>query len=305
MGEALIALEGGEAGAALALWLALLAAVAHAVFGAINKGGADPYLNRGAINVAYATMAAPVAVFAVPPPTPALWAVLAGATAIHFVYELLQARSYALGGFTLVYPVVRGTGPLLTALAAIPIFGEAFTASQWLGLLMLSGGIYGLGLVNLRAAGIADLAAARSVRAALTASLLTGVMVAVYTTYDAWGIRVAADPFTFLAWFYTLGGLAFPAVSVLRWRAMPPAQRPRPLRLAGRGVLGALVAFASFAPLMLATRLGDVAQAAALRETSVVFAAVIGVVVFRERLGPARLALIAAIAAGAVLITLR
>jgi drug/metabolite transporter (DMT)-like permease len=142
------------------------------------------------------------------------------------------------------------------------------------------------------------------VRSAILAALATGVMVAVYTLWDARAIRLDDDPFTFLAWFFFVCGLPFPVVAALRWRAMGPALRPRPSRLALRGLAGGAVALVSFAPLMLATRLGDVATAAALRETSVVFAAVIGALFFGERVDAARMGLIAAIAAGAILVTL-
>jgi drug/metabolite transporter (DMT)-like permease len=302
MGEALVALAGTPAGDALAAALALLSALAHAVFGAINKGGRDPYLNRGAINLAYGAMAAPVALFVTPWPTPGLWATLAAVWAVHILYEWLQARGYAIGGFTVVYPIARGTGPLVTVIAAGVVFGERFAPLQWAGLLTLTGAIYGLAWANLRALGLADLAAARRLRAAILTALATGVMIAVYTTLDAWGIRQAADPFTFLAWFFTLGGLGFPLVAAARWRRLPTAARPDPRGLALRGVVGALVAFVSFGAAMLATRVGHVGEAAALRETSIVFATAIGVAVFRERLDATRLALIGAIVVGAALV---
>jgi drug/metabolite transporter (DMT)-like permease len=304
MGEALAALAGTPAGEAAAAILALLSALAHAVFGAINKRGRDPYLNRGAINLCYGAMAAPVALFVTPWPTPALWAALAAAWAVHLLYEWLQARSYAIGGFTVVYPIARGTGPLVTVVAAGVVFGERFAPVQWAGLLTLTGAIWGLALANLRALGLADMAAARRLRSAILTALATGVMIAVYTTLDAWGVRLAADPFTFLAWFFTLGGVGFPMVAAARWARLAPADRPDPGELAVRGVFGALIAFLSFGSVMLATRVGHVGEVAAIRETSIVFATAIGVLFFRETIDARRLALIAAIAAGAVVIKL-
>jgi drug/metabolite transporter (DMT)-like permease len=302
MGALVVSLAGTPAGEALALALALLSALSHAIFGAINKGGRDPYLNRGAINVAYGLMAAPFALFVFPAPTPALWAVLLGAWAIHIVYEWLQARSYEIGGFTVVYPIARGTGPLATVLVAGAVFGEHFGPGQWAGLLLLTGGIWGLGLANIRATGFDDPTAARRLRAAILTALATGVLIAVYTTVDAWGVRLAADPFTFLAWFFTLGGVGFPMVAAARWARLAPADRPDPGELAVRGLFGALIAFLSFGSVMLATRVGHVGEVAAIRETSIVFATAIGVLFFRETIDARRLALIAAIAAGAVVI---
>ena len=76
MGELVVSLSGTDAGEALALALIMLSAVAHAVFGAINKGGVDPFINRGAINICYGLMTLPFALFVVPWPTPWIWACL-------------------------------------------------------------------------------------------------------------------------------------------------------------------------------------------------------------------------------------
>ena len=258
----LVSLEGTEAGRHLALGLALMAAVLHAVFGALQKGRHDPWLSRGAIDASYAAMAAPVAVFVVPWPAPHLWPLLAGAVAIHLVYKILQALAYSRGAFTVVYPVVRGTGPLFAVIGAWLIFGEVFTPLQWLGVAVLLAGIFGLAVYNLLFLTVDR----EMLPPALALAGLTGLLVAVYTTWDAYGIRAAADPFTFLAWFFFLDGLTMPLPALLRWRAM--AQPPAPAALALRGVAGGLTAFASFGAVMLATRLDKVGEAAVLRETS-------------------------------------
>ena len=149
----------------------------------------------------------------------------AGAVAIHLGYKLAQAMAYSRGAFTVVYPVVRGTGPLVTVLAAGWSSASTTRAVQWVGVLLLSGGILALSAVNLR--GGAD-RAARGSPQALGWALVTGVFVAAYTTYDAYGIRATPDPFTFLAWFFLLDGLIFPWIALARCRAMadPPALGP-------------------------------------------------------------------------------
>ncbi len=304
MGALIVSIAGTPAGEALALALALLSAIAHAVFGAIHKGGRDPYLNRGAINVAYGIVAAPLALFVFPLPEGALWGALAGMFVIHLVYELLQARSYAIGGFTVVYPIARGTGPLLTALGAAAFLGERLGLVQWLGLALLSGGIYGLAALNLRAQGVTDLGAAARLRAAIATALATGALIALYTVWDAWAIRLAADPFTFLAWFFFLGLFGTPVVALRRWRRMAAEARPALGDLAVRGAFGGMIAVLSFGSMFLATRLDKVGEVAALRETSIVFATAIGVLIFRERIDGARLAMIGAITAGALVIEL-
>ena len=292
----LVSLEGTAAGHQLALALALLAAFLHAVFGALQKGRHDPWLTRGAIDAAYCVMAAPFAFFVVPWPEPFMWPIFAGAFVIHFGYKLSQAFAYSKGAYTVVYPVVRGTGPLITVFGAWWIFGELFTPVQWLGVAVLLAGIFGLAVYNL-----VFLTAARdTLPAALALALLTGVFVAAYTTFDAYGIRATADPFTFLAWFFFIDGLAMPPIAYLRWRRMaaPPAPGP----LLAKGVAGGLIAFASFGSVMLATRLDKVGEAAVLRETSTVFAALIGWLFLKETVGPRRLTLMGLIALGAVIV---
>jgi drug/metabolite transporter (DMT)-like permease len=225
-----------------------------------------------------------------------MWPIFAGAMVIHIAYKMLQAMAYTKGAYTVVYPVVRGTGPLFAVIGAYAIFGEVFTLVQWLGVAVLLCGIYGLAVYNLRTLTLNR----DTMPLALGLAVATGLFVAFYTTYDAYGIRAAADPFTFLAWFFFLDGLAIPPFAYLRWRNLPERPAMGPLML--RGVTGGVVAFFSFGSIMLATRLDKVGEAAVLRETSTVFAALIGWLVLKETVGPRRIALMALIAAGAVIV---
>lgn len=292
----LASIEGTETGHTVALCLAILAAFLHAVFGALQKGRHDPWLTRGAIDVSYGLMAAPFALFVVPWPEPHMWPIFGVVFVIHVGYKLLQAWAYTKGDFTVVYPVVRGTGPLFTVIGAYFLFSETFTFVQWLGVGVLLAGIYGLALYNLR-----YLQTNRdTLPMALGLAVITGLFVALYTTYDAYGIRATENPFTFLAWFFMIDGIFMPPIAYLRWRRMQDAPALPPLML--RGVIGGIVAFLSFGSIMMATRLDKVGEAAVLRETSTVFAAIIGWLVLKETVGPRRIALMALIAAGAVIV---
>ncbi len=296
MSQWLVGLAGTEAGHWLAVGLALLAALTHAIFGALQKGKFDPWLMRGAMDASYGLMAAPFALFVVPWPEPHMWLIFAGVLPIHLGYKLFQAMAYSRGAYTVVYPVVRGTGPLVTVLAAGAVFGERFSLTQWLGVALLLGAIFALAGVNVRH----TLVARKRLLQALGLAFITGMFVALYTTYDAYGIRATADPFTFLAWFFMIDGMIFPFISARHYRKMdnPPALAP----LMRRGFIGGLVAYASFGSVMMATRLDKVGEAAVLRETSVVFAALIGWFFLKEKVGPVRGALMALIALGAVVV---
>ncbi|MEQ6202638.1 EamA family transporter [Sulfitobacter sp. HNIBRBA2951] len=296
MTDWLISIEGTQTGHHMALGLALMAAFLHAVFGALQKGRHDPWLTRGAIDGSYCVMAAPFALFVVPWPEPHMWPIFAGAWVIHSIYKLLQAAAYTKGAYTVVYPVVRGTGPLFTVVGAYLIFNESFNTVQWIGVLVLMAGIFGLALYNLM-----YLQTERdTLRAALGLAVLTGVLVAMYTTFDAYGIRATANPFTFLAWFFMIDGFLFPIIAYRRWHRMEDSPAVGPLMQ--RGVFGGVIAFLSFGAIMMATRLDKVGEAAILRETSTVFAALIGWLVLKETVGPRRVMLMMLIAAGAVIV---
>ncbi|WP_428925950.1 DMT family transporter [Marinibacterium sp. SX1] len=294
----LLDLEGTPAGHDLALVLALAAAFLHAVFGALQKGRHDPWLSRGAIDGWIFVLALPVCLFVVPRPEGWAWAILGGALVIHFFYKLGMALAYERGAFTVVYPVVRGTGPLFTVLGAWIIFGETFSGLQWLGVAVLLAGIFGLALYNLVHIDLGR----DTLVPALWLAVGTGALVALYTTYDAYGIRYTPSPFTFLAWFFLITAVDFPVIAWVRWRRMPVRPDLRPLLT--RGFFGAFVAFGSFGSVMLATRLDKVGEAAVLRETSTVFAALIGWLVLKETVGPRRIALMSLIALGAVIVEL-
>lgn len=296
MADWLTTLPGTATGAQLAVLLAVNSAFFHALFGALQKGKVDPWISRGAIDACIAVISAPVALFFVPWPSGTLWLLLIGAMVIHFIYKLTLALAYERAAYTVVYPVVRGASPVVTVAAASVIFGESYTLVQWLGVACLSGGILALSAFNIRQ----DQIAPEALKTALIWAMLCGITVAVYTTWDAYGIRMADHPFTFLAWFFLLTSLDFPGIAWRRWRRM---QAPPPLGpLVVRGVIGALVAYISFGGVMLATYFDKVGEAAVLRETSPVFAALLGWLFLREEVGWHRTAMILLIAVGAVIV---
>ena len=291
-------IEGTSAGSRVALWLALLAAFLHAVFGALQKGRHDPWLSRGAIDASSGLAMVPLVIFVVPIPEAGLWPIFLVIFFIHFIYKLLQAFAYSKGSFTVVYPVVRGTSPIFTVFGAYILFGETFSSIQWLGILLLLMGIFGLALYNL----IYLEQSRETLPAALIFAVCTGSVVAIYTTVDAYGIRLAIDPLAFIVWFFLFDSLSITPYAIYRWFNLK--DRPNLFPLAIRGAAGGIVAFFSFGSIMLATRLDKVGEAAVLRETSTVFAAIIGWVFLKETVGPRRVLLMALIAFGAVVVEL-
>ncbi len=295
MSDWIISIEGTETGLYASAALALLAAFLHAVLGAMQKGRFGPFVSRSVIDMIYGVFGALLVFFVVPWPEPHMWPIFAGMMVIHAGYKYFQALAFSRGAYTVVYPVVRGTGPLFTVIGAWIVFGETFNAVQWLGVAVLLSGIFGLAAYNLRHITVDRV----TLVPALWLAVAAGAFAALYTTYDAYGIRATADPFTFIAWFFFLDSFFMPLWNRRRLLAVPRGDWPGLLR---HGLVGALVTMGSFGAIMLATRLGPVGQAAVLRETSTVFAALVGFVLLGERVGPRRLVLMVLIAAGAVIV---
>jgi drug/metabolite transporter (DMT)-like permease len=293
LGDWIVSIEGTAAGKQAAMWLALMAAVMHASLGALQKGRFDPWLSRGAIDICVGLIALPVVLFLVPPPGWDVLILMPAVMVIHLAFKWVMAMAYSRGAFTAVYPVVRGTGPLITVVFAWLVFDEVFAPGQWAGVAMLSGGIFLLAVVNLRDATVDPVV----LRAALGLAFLTGVIVAIYTVFDAYVIRLTPDPFTFIAWFFLSEAILFPLLIWRRWCVATELGT-----LFRRGIVGAVIAWFSFGGVFLATRLDKVGEAAALRETSVIFAALLGWLLLGERLGPVRWAIMVIIAAGAVFV---
>ena len=296
MSEWVLAVEGTEVGGHVAMFLALMAGVLHAAFGAMQKGQVSPWVMRGAIDISYGFLALLVVLFVVPWPEKHLWPILACVWSIHSVYKILQAMAYSRGAYTVVYPVVRGSAPLFTVIGAYFLFGETFVFGQWLGLLVLLVGIFGLAAYNLRTVTLER----NTLNMALGLALCTGLFVAFYTTYDAYGIRQSINPFTFIAWLFLVDSFLIPIL------AFGYARR-NGILLKGQGLLwkgplGGLLAVSSFGSILLATRLDKVGEAAILRETSVIFAALIGWLFLKERVGPYRLAMMSLIVLGVVIV---
>ena len=141
-------IEGTALAPLFALCLALSAAFLHALLSALQKGRHDPWLARGAIDFSYFMMAWPLAFFVLPWPEATLWPVFLGVFVIHTAYKVLQAKAFMRGNYTVVYPVIRGTGPIFAIFAAFLVFDERYTLMQWIGVCVLLGGIFGLAFYN-------------------------------------------------------------------------------------------------------------------------------------------------------------
>jgi drug/metabolite transporter (DMT)-like permease len=210
---------------------------------------------------------------------------------IHVAYELALMNSYRLGAFNQVYPIARGTSPLLVA------FGAFFLAGERLGVVPLAG-------VTVLAAGLVSLAlsSGRLTRAelpAIGAAVATGITIAGYTVVDGLGVRHGHDPYAYAGLLFFLMGPVFPVVTAVRRRGVSWLTGPA----AAGGLLAGALSLIAYGTVLWAQSQAPLAEVAAIRETSVVFAALIGMKLFSERFGRRRVAAAMLVAAGIVLIS--
>jgi drug/metabolite transporter (DMT)-like permease len=270
----------------------LVAAVLHAVWNAMAHAISDQLVGFALIGVAV-TAGGGVIVLASAAPSSACWPFLAGSAALHVAYNLLLMRCYRLGEFGQVYPLARGTSPWLVAIAAAAFAGEQLSAIRLLGVVVISVGLGTLVLVG----GLPT----RAAWPAIAAAILTGVVIAAYTTLDGLGVRRAGTVAGYTGWLFLLQGPVLPAVAVLARRGLLLRQVRPHLR---SGLAGGLLSLAAYALVLWAQTRGALAPVAALRETSVIVGAVIGAVVFGERFGRWRVVATILVAGGVVLVTL-
>lgn len=275
----------------LATTLILISAVFHASSNALIKSGGDKFLMRAIMLGTCGLIALPL-VFFVPLPSTDIWMLLAASIGIHLVYDICLVNAYRFGDLSLVYPVMRGIAPVLTALGAYVVFVEVLSPSQTVALVVLSFGITVFAFERKTSA-----LGSRTNWIALGFAVATGITIACYTLVDAAAMRQVMNPWTYIVWFFLFNGLVFPlGVAVWQRKTIAAAIHTDLLSGVSAGVLGII----SYALALLALRLGQTAEVAALRETSVVFAAILGAVFMGEMFGQRRIIAAILIATGAI-----
>jgi drug/metabolite transporter (DMT)-like permease len=265
----------------------LLAALLHAAWNAMIKGGRDVLLDTAAIVLGAGVVALPL-LFVLPAPAPASWPYIAASIVTHCAYYWLIVNAYRSGDLSLVYPLMRGVAPLLTALLGIVWLREMPAAFAWLGMLLISAGVV---LLALRTVNHAP--SGRAIGFALT----NAVVIAGYSIIDGIGARQSGNAWSYIAWLFALDAIPFGLLMLVqRRREFIAAMRAR----AGRGLLGGALSAGAYAIPVWAMTQAPVALVASLRETSVLFATLIGARVLRERLTPRRWAGVAAVVLGVI-----
>jgi drug/metabolite transporter (DMT)-like permease len=272
----------------------LAAAVTHATWNAIAHGIKDQVVAFGLIGAGGLVLAAPiVAVF--PFPLAACWLYLLGSVVIHVGYNLLLMRSYQYGEFGQVYPLARGISPLVVTVLAAVFAAERPALPQLGGVVIVSFGLAMLVLAGRRAID----ASAGSRRAALLAAAATGLTIAAYTTVDGLGVRLSGSPIGYIGWLMLLQSMCVPAWALTRRRR---SLRDLPVRIVAAGLAAGVLSLVAYGLVLWAQTRGPLAPIAALRETSVIFGAIIATVAFREPFGRIRIVATVVVVIGILLL---
>lgn len=258
----------------------LAAAITHASWNAIAHAIRDQLLSFTLISGGGALIGALLACFA-PLPAAGAWPFLLVSAALHVAYMLLLMRSFTLGDFGQMYPIARGTAPLVVTVLAAVFVGERPDGWATAGVAVASAGLVGLALWGIRGSG------KRPHGPAVLAALATGLAIAGYTTVDGVGVRASGTPLGYVAWLMILEGVAIPAYAFWRRRGQLVGQLTP---FATRGLLGAALSVSAYGLVLWAQTKAPLAPIAALRESSIIVGAAIGTLFFKERFGAPRIA---------------
>ncbi|MFF3687431.1 EamA family transporter [Streptomyces sp. NPDC002187] len=317
----------------MTVWVAaavLTAAVTHAGWNAMAHTIKDQVIAFTLIAGGAAVMGALLAPF-VPFPQAGAWPYLIVSALVHVGYQALLMRSFSLGDFGQMYPIARGTAPLVVTVLAALFVGERIGGWQLAGVVLASAGLVGLALWGILPLGPGARevppplgTGAREVppplsqgarevppplarevpaggrgrrprRPALLAAVATGLSIAAYTVVDGVGVRASGTPIGYVTWLLLLQGTLVPAYALYVHRgALGAKLRP----YLARGLLGAAMSMAAYGLVLWAQTRAPLAPIAALRESSIIVGAAIGALLFKERFGLPRIAAAALMVVG-------
>jgi drug/metabolite transporter (DMT)-like permease len=269
---------------ATALSIVLFAAFLHASWNALVKGANDRALTLAGVACTH-TLVGIVMIAVSAPPAQASWPMIATSSIVHFGYYVLLFQAYRLGDLSQVYPISRGVAPALVAIGAYLAIGERLTGSEWLGLALIT---LGIGVLSIQRG------AAKADRRAIGVAILLGVSIAAYSVADGIGVRWSGSSTGYTGWLFLFESPV--VLGILAWRKRNGT--PFNAKVFAMGLLGGLFAAVAYGLVLYVKTFAPIGAVSAVRESSVVVAALIGVIVFGERPWRGRLVAAAIVAAG-------
>ena len=275
------------------VFLALLGgALLSAIWNAVVKSGTEKYLDIVLISTASGAIGLVLLPF-LEQPVVASWPYLTASALLQQIYFVLLAAVYKTGDMSEAYPLMRGTAPLLVAMAGGPLIGEVLPIERWIAVALICGGALVLAFDAHRRRG------AHGSMAPL--ALVNAVVIAGYTLLDGVGVRTSQAPVAYAMWMFVLTAIP-PLVWALLLRRREFFEQARKRLVLG--AMGGASTLASYGIALWAMTHVPIALVAALRETSILFATAIAALVLRERIGLTRYIAIGLIALGALTIRL-
>jgi drug/metabolite transporter (DMT)-like permease len=269
----------------------LFAAACHAGWNALIKVGLDPLSTTTLISIGSGLVALVFVPLVGVPALPA-WPWLTASVAIHLIYFASLIESYRSGDLGQVYPIARGSAPLMTAAATTVFVGEPLTAIGWAGIVWLVAGVLLLSTRGGRVLAAID-------RRAVAFALFTALTICTYSVVDGVGARLSVNPNAYSLWLFIGIALVMLPYALYRdGRDLVPAMR----RYWRRGFVGGALQVLSYGIAVWAMTVAPIAIVATLRETSVLFGAVIAVVILKEPLRAVRVVAALLIVLGLILI---
>jgi len=267
----------------------LFAALLHASWNALIKSGKDKALDTALIHILGCGVGVVlVALFGLP--RREAWPWLAASMTIHIGYYITLVGAYRHGELGFSYPIMRGTAPLLVAMLSGQLIGERLSLTAWLGVAGISGGVLLIGLTRSHVHG-------GSRRHALGYALANAAIIAAYTLVDGMGVRASGNALQYVALLFMLDGLPYFTLVMWQRRAALADSVAFMKQRWPVALIGSSASLGAYAIALWAMTKAPVASVAALRETSVLFATLIGVLMLKERFRLQRL-----LGAGAVVV---
>ncbi|QFY59807.1 EamA family transporter [Rhizobium grahamii] len=270
--------------------LVLLGALLHAIWNALIKAGTDKSLDASLISAGGAITALPF-LFFLPLPEASAWPYIGASAILQFIYFQLVAGAYRAGDIGLVYPIMRGCAPLLVAATSGFILNESLSPGAMLGTATICAGILTLALEARRGSGHA-----------IRLALANACVIATYTYVDGIGARISGNAISYTLWMSLL-----PPILLLTWAVSKRGAVAVAVHVRynwWRGLIGGGGSIASYGLALWAMTKAPVATVAALRETSILFALLISVIVLKEKASPWRYLAGAIIALGGLILKL-
>ena len=261
----------------------LAAALLHASWNVLLKSGEDKELETISIAVGSGLVGL-VALPFVPAPAPASWPWLVGSALVHILYFVFLAGAYRWGELSYTYPVMRGGGPMIVALVGALALGEILPPQETFGVVLIC-------------AGVLAFASGRHDRRATGFAIANAVVIATYTLIDGQGARASGAPVSYALWFFAANGAVLLLYGIARGRGAAVAGFFRAKW--PRALIGGSLAVGAYGIALWAMTRAPIALVAVLRETSVIFAALLSTVFLREKMTRRRL-----VATGAVMVGL-